>query len=707
MIYPLLALASLACCLAAALQESEDSSRLIARRELALEGKPQGLAAADLDEDGRTELYATTKSPGALVRMTGFDQGPRVGTVERSIAIGDYPIGPIMAGNELVVASRSDSVLSWFDAKSLAEGKARRRVELPTPPRVLVAGDIDGDDASEVLALTKENEILIAKANGRVEKTFTGHDQPCCAWVMDDGALLIGFQVGHEVCLYRRDENEARGWRVEWQIQFEGVPRALREADLDGDGDRELIIAGGDREHWVLGLDGEDGARDWLEPDEVSPKVFQWGAIPYALAASPYDSGEAILSLAYFEPAWSRFTGEGAHRLEGGYAGQSPVALCAADLDGDGQSDLAIANSEARRISLMFGSEDGTLRVAPRVRTGRAPTFLAASDLDGDSRAEAVTLNTLENSFSVLRWSGERFELIQTESSGSEAHGLALGDLDLDGFCDLAILRRGPNSGLLHVKFGAKGPHFETRPDYRDLPIGKSAEDALIIEGKDGTNSRLYVVDPAGDRLFAFEWNEALKPAGILELPSAPRAIAALDDTGSRLAVALSGPGPRVGVSIVSTTGGLSELEFLEMPEAPLDIACGDLDGDGRDDIAVLALDRGRDAQALVIPWLRRDKGFIPGPRERTGLRTHSIALGDLDGDGRDDVCVSAQNSHHVNLWMSRAGSPLTFERLADLGLETGPLGLAFADADADGRLDLFVANAFANCVSLVLNSAR
>ncbi len=88
----------------------------------------------------------------------------------------------------------------------------------------------------------------------------------------------------------------------------------------------------------------------------------------------------------------------------------------------------------------------------------------------------------------------------------------------------------------------------------------------------------------------------------------------------------------------------------------------------------------------------------------RTGLRVHSIVAGDLNGDGRDDVVASAQNSHHVNLWLSRKGSPLTFEPQADLGLETGPLGLGLADADGDGQLDLFVANAFANSVSLVLN---
>lgn len=693
------------------------------RHELPLDGKPLGLAALDLDGDGNMELFAATKSPGAVYVLSGFERGVGSREANRVLPIGDYPVGPIVSNGEVVAGSRSNSELYWFDAKSLETLQPRLGIKLETAPRVLVSADVDRDGRDEVCVLTKENEIFIASEDGSVETSYTAHDQPCCGWALSDGRLVVGFQVGQEIAVYRRDPSHKAGWTTDWEVKFEGVPRAIREVDFDGDGDLELVVSGGDNLHWVLGLEGSNGARDWIEPAECKPKRIRWGAIPYALDAAENE----LFAMAYFEPAWSRFAGSPPKRVDGGYAGQAPVAIASADLDGDGRVDLAIANSEARRISVMFGGEDGKLRVAPQVATGRAPTELCVANVLGDSTPEVVSLNVLNNTFTVARWNGTAFETLQTASSGPEASGLALGDLNEDGRPDLIILRRNATEGIASVKysfhdgvpFSIQGTHFNSSaPEYGKHVIGKSASDALVLEKRMAQGARLCVTDPVGNALHVLELKEVssqnfnmfdlvLRPRSVLTLEGAPTALAPLDEHGVRVAVALAGPGPRTGVSIVGIFGEASELEFLPLTERPLDICTGDFDGDGRLDIGVLAFEGNRDGHAVFIPLLTRDKGFIPGPKQRTGLRAHSIISGDLNGDGLDDVLVSAQNSHHVNLWLSRKGSPVAFERQADLGLETGPLGLALADANGDGKLDLFVANAFANSVSLVLNETE
>src|SRR5204862_433335 len=82
-----------------------------------------------------------------------------------------------------------------------------------------------------------------------------------------------------------------------------------------------------------------------------------------------------------------------------------------------------------------------------------------------------------------------------------------------------------------------------------------------------------------------------------------------------------------------------------------------------------------------VVPWIHDPNGewraldALP-----TGQRPYRIAAGDLDGDGRAEIVVSAQNSHHVNLWTSRGGAPASFARCPDLGVGTGPLDLALVD---------------------------
>ena len=70
--------------------------------------------------------------------------------------------------------------------------------------------------------------------------------------------------------------------------------------------------------------------------------------------------------------------------------------------------------------------------------------------------------------------------------------------------------------------------------------------------------------------------------------------------------------------------------------------------------------------------------------------------------DGEREILASAQNSHHVNLWLARPGSPPAFERAADLGVGLGPLGLAAADVDGDGTPEVAVACRFGDEVALV-----
>jgi hypothetical protein len=128
--------------------------------------------------------------------------------------------------------------------------------------------------------------------------------------------------------------------------------------------------------------------------------------------------------------------------------------------------------------------------------------------------------------------------------------------------------------------------------------------------------------------------------------------------------------------------------------------AFADLDGDGDLDLALLATQAGGDSAAFVIPCLHAKSGeWRALERMPTGLRAYAIAAGDLDGDGRAKILVSAQNSHHVNLW-TRSGDG--FARCPDIGVGTGPLGLALVDLDRDGRPELVVASAFSNQLDVV-----
>ena len=91
-----------------------------------------------------------------------------------------------------------------------------------------------------------------------------------------------------------------------------------------------------------------------------------------------------------------------------------------------------------------------------------------------------------------------------------------------------------------------------------------------------------------------------------------------------------------------------------------------------------------------------------------TGSLPYSVAIGDIDGDGKSDVVVANSNDNTVSVLLN-TGSPGNISFAAQTTFATGvtPQSVAIGDIDGDGKPDLATANIDGNTVSVLLNTSN
>ena len=358
------------------------------------------------------------------------------------------------------------------------------------------------------------------------------------------------------------------------------------------------------------------------------------------------------------------------------------TSVAAADLNGDGKTDLVVTNYNTDTVTVLIGHGDGTFAEGVNYATGDRPRSVAVADVNGDGIADLIVSDSslvssgssfINRSVSVLLGNQDgTFQAAQSYGNYNYDHpAIAVGDLNGDGHPDL-VQTANSGVGLVYVMLGSSNGNgtFNSVSSYF---VGSGAYSVAIAD-LNGDGAPDIVTTGYSSNLVSVligQGNGSFNSSTLYGTGANPVSVAVGDVNGDgRLDIVTANYGNNtVSVLLNNGEGGFApQTSYLAGVSSPGAVALTDIDGDGKLDIVVPSYQSEGGSEsgppsvvAAIIEGypvsvlLGNGEGGFSDPQVFNDGISHavSVAIGDFNGDGKPDVAIPDFNANLVNVLLN------------------------------------------------------
>jgi FG-GAP-like repeat len=353
------------------------------------------------------------------------------------------------------------------------------------------------------------------------------------------------------------------------------------------------------------------------------------------------------------------------------------------DMNGDNMADIVFAathidgsypNPGFAGVILQNSTVPGTFQASLNTVVGANPSTLAVGNLDSASGADVVVANANSANISVLLHDpaipNAQLMAANNIAIGGVPYDVAVGDLNGDGLPDIAVANAGTsNTASVLMRNPASPGNFLPATT---LAVGNPSTSVAIGDLNGDSRADLIVANVA------------------------------------------SGGIGRVTIFFQSavTPGTFSGRSDIAAGTEPLSVKIGDLNNDGRNDIAVANEGAGSSGSgtagvSVLLQSASNAGTFSPAVTYATARGSVCVAIGDLNNDGLRDLAVAntgGSRTGTLSVLLQDVSHPGSFLSATNYPGINQPLGVAIGNLNSDFFADIVVADG--SRATVMFNSA-